>query len=169
MWLPRLHKPLIKHSLSAKNYKLVTLKQINGQPMRTLLIGCILLLPISILAQSSTDEIRKSIYFDGGSYYIDEQQIQELAHWLDSIPNLLDKYEIQLISHTDPIGGKRYNQWLSKMRSEAVYNLLLQKDIPEHIIHTKNWAFENPVYSNESYLGMAMNRRVDVILFPILF
>jgi outer membrane protein OmpA-like peptidoglycan-associated protein len=137
--------------------------------MRTILIGCILLLPISTLAQRVTDEIRKSIYFDGGSYYIDQEQIQELAHWLDSIPNLLDKYEIQLISHTDPIGGKRYNEWLSKMRGEAVYNLLLQKDIPERVIHTKNWAFENPVYSNESYLGMAMNRRVDVILFPILF
>ena len=121
------------------------------------------------LGVAQQDEIRKSIYFDGGSYYIDEYQATDLSRWLDSIPNLLDKYEIQLISHTDPIGGKRYNQWLSKMRSQAVFDILLQKDIPEKFIHTKDWAFENAVYSNDNYQGMVMNRRVDVILFPIVF
>ena len=115
------------------------------------------------------DEIRKSIYFDGGSYYIDEFQAADLAHWLDSIPNLLDKYEIQLISHTDPIGGKRYNEWLSKMRSEAVFQLVLSRDIPKKVIHVKDWGLENPVFGNDSYLGMMMNRRVDVILRPVVF
>jgi outer membrane protein OmpA-like peptidoglycan-associated protein len=124
---------------------------------------------ISSVAQKSTDEIRKSIYFDGGSYYIDDYQATDLSHWLDSIPNLLDKYEIQLISHTDPIGGRRYNEWLSKMRSQAVFDILIQKDIPEKFIHSKDWAFENAVYSNDNYQGMVMNRRVDVILFPIVF
>lgn len=115
------------------------------------------------------DEIRKSIYFDGGSYYIDEYQAADLAHWLDSIPNLLDKYEIQLISHTDPIGGKRYNQWLSRMRSEEVFQLLVQKDIPDKMIHIKDWGLDNPVYENTSFQGMVMNRRVDVILRPVVF
>ena len=115
------------------------------------------------------DEIRKSIYFDGGSYFIDEYQAGDLAHWLDSIPNLLDKYEIQLISHTDPIGGKRYNEWLSRMRSEAVYGILIKKDIPEKMIHIKDWGLDNPVYENDSWQGRIMNRRVDVILRPIVF
>jgi outer membrane protein OmpA-like peptidoglycan-associated protein len=121
----------------------------------------------SALAQQ--DEIRKSIYFDGGSYYIDEFQAADLAHWLDSIPNLLDKYEIQLISHTDPIGGKRYNQWLSRMRSEAVFQLIIMRDIPDRMVHVKDWGLENPVYNNTSYEGMMMNRRVDVILRPVVF
>lgn len=120
-------------------------------------------------AQVGTDEIRKSIFFDGGSYEIDEYQAVELSRWLDSIPNLLDKYEIQLISHTDPIGGKRYNEWLSKMRSQSVFQLLISKDIPEHIIHAKDWGLDNPVYSNDNYRGMILNRRVDVILHPIVF
>jgi outer membrane protein OmpA-like peptidoglycan-associated protein len=120
-------------------------------------------------AQVGTDEIRKSIFFDGGSYEIDEYQAIELSRWLDSIPNLLDKYEIQLISHTDPIGGKRYNEWLSKMRSQSVFQLLISKDIPEHIIHAKDWGLDNPVYSNDNYRGMILNRRVDVILHPIVF
>lgn len=124
--------------------------------------------PWSAIAQQK-EEIRKSIYFDGGSYFIDDYQSNDLTFWLDSIPNLLERFEVQLISHTDPIGGKEYNEWLSQMRSEAVYDLLLQVNIPESIIHRKDWGLENPVFSNDSYRGMRMNRRVDVILHPVVF
>ena len=133
-----------------------------------LLLLVVLLFPVWSFAQQK-DEIRKSIYFDGGSYYIDEDQTTELYHWLDSIPHLQEKFEIQLISHTDPIGGRAFNERLSKMRGEAVFQLLLEKNIPETIIHRKDWGLENPVYSNDSYQGMMMNRRVDVILHPVVF
>lgn len=137
--------------------------------MRVLLIIGFLLPALLLRAQQHEDEIRKSIFFGGGSYYIGDDQVSTLYHWLDSIPNLLDKYEIHLISHTDPIGGKEYNEWLSKMRSEAVQEILLEKDIPEHKISIKDWGMENPVYKNSSWQGMQMNRRVDVILYPIVF
>ncbi len=120
-------------------------------------------------AQAMQEELRKSIYFGGGSYYIDDEQTTGLFLWLDSIPKLTEKYQIQLISHTDPIGGRQYNEWLSQMRSESVYELLLQKSIPETIIYRKDWGLENPVYSNDNFRGMVMNRRVDVILHPIVF
>ena len=126
-------------------------------------------LSFTVLAQQQSDEIRKSIYFGGGSYNISEDQVNSLYQWLDSIPNLLEKYDVQLISHTDPIGGKEYNEWLSEMRSLAVEGVLLIKPIPEHKISIKDWGLENPVYSNSSYQGMEMNRRVDVILYPIIF
>jgi outer membrane protein OmpA-like peptidoglycan-associated protein len=115
------------------------------------------------------EELRKSIYFGGGSYEIDEDQMQMLSNWLDSIPNLLDKYQIQLISHTDPIGGREFNEWLSRMRSQSVYDLLLHKDIPDQFITVKDWGLDNPVYSNQHYRGMRMNRRVDVILYPLVY
>jgi outer membrane protein OmpA-like peptidoglycan-associated protein len=124
---------------------------------------------LSFCAVAQQDEIRKSIYFDGGSWYIDDVQATELMHWIDSIPNLLDKYQIQLISHTDPIGGKEYNEWLSEMRSGAVFQLLLDQNIPERIISIKDWGLENPVYQNDSWRGRIMNRRVDVIVHPIVF
>jgi outer membrane protein OmpA-like peptidoglycan-associated protein len=137
--------------------------------MRSLLLISFLCLSLIGKAQQQSDEIRKSIYFGGGSYYVMDEQITSLFQWLDSIPNLLDKYNIQLISHTDPIGGKEYNEWLSQMRSLAVEGILIQKPIPEHKISIKDWGLENPVYSNNSWQGMEMNRRVDVILYPIIF
>lgn len=136
--------------------------------MKSVLLYLIICSSIWATAQEK-DEIIKSIYFGGGSYEIDELQQKELSDWLDSIPNLLDKYEIELISHTDPIGGKRYNQWLSKMRSETVFTILIDKFIPEKMIHIKDWSFDNPVYSNQTFQGMVMNRRVDVIVRPVVF
>ena len=129
----------------------------------------VLLVCVVSAAFGQKDEVRKSIYFDGGSYFIDEYQAEDLSRWLDSIPNLLDKYEIQLISHTDPVGGLRYNQWLSRMRSESVFQLLLQRDIPGNKISIKDWGLENPVYDNASFAGRIMNRRVDVIVRPVVF
>lgn len=137
--------------------------------MRQVSLLILILFPFAGDAQQPVDEIRKSIFFGGGSYYIDHDQAQELYHWLDSIPNLLEKYDIHLISHTDPIGGKEYNEWLSKMRSAAVQELLIRKPVPEHKISIKDWGLENAVYRNDTYKGMKLNRRVDVILYPIIF
>src|SRR6185369_2925965 len=137
--------------------------------MRAIGFSVLFLLSCTTFAQTVTDELRMSIYFGGGSYYIDEGQVDELFHWLDSIPKLTEKYQIQLISHTDPIGGKQYNEWLSQMRSESVNELLLQKSIPQEIIYKKDWGLENPVYTNDNYQGMMMNRRVDVVLHPVVF
>lgn len=136
--------------------------------MKQLAVFFVLLLCATV-SFAQQDEIRKSIYFGGGSYYVDDEQAAKLFDWLDSIPNLLDKYDIHLISHTDPIGGREYNEWLSKMRSETVQQLLYQMAIPEHKISIKDWGLDNPVYSNSTYHGMEMNRRVDVILYPIVF
>jgi outer membrane protein OmpA-like peptidoglycan-associated protein len=137
--------------------------------MRVFLLMVVICMGSAVHAQVPSDEIRKSIYFGGGSYDIDDGQISTLLHWLDSIPNVLEKYQIHLISHTDPIGGKQYNEWLSKKRSEAVQNVLLYHQIPDHKITIKDWGLDNPVYSNDSWTGMQMNRRVDVILYPIVF
>ena len=120
----------------------------------------------TLLAQ---EEIRRSIWFDGGSYEVDEEQAGQLFRWLDSIPNLLQKYHIELISHTDPIGGRRYNQWLSRMRSRQVEGLLQQRSIPAELIRIRDWGFDMPVYSNQDHAGMRMNRRVDVIVRPMVF
>ena|SRR5690348_7029413 len=133
------------------------------------LVAFFVLLSCASISYAQQDEIRKSIYFGGGSYDVDDDQATQLFDWLDSIPNLLDKYDIHLISHTDPIGGREYNEWLSKMRSETVQQLLFRMAIPERKISIKDWGLDNPVYSNTTYHGMEMNRRVDVILYPIIF
>lgn len=108
-----------------------------------------------------------SIYFGGGSYYIDYQQVQELYNFLDQIPGIED-HEITVHSHTDDIGGLEYNEWLSRMRSEATIRRLIQKNIPKENISIQDFGELNPVYDNSTMEGKLKNRRVDVILKPLV-
>ncbi len=78
-------------------------------------------------------------------------------------------YEVILFSHTDPIGGKEYNEWLSMKRSQAVYDQLILMDIPEELIKIRDFGLTNPLYTNQTYNGRQLNRRVDVILWPVVF
>jgi len=130
--------------------------------IKIILFALSILTTCSVTAQIKDGSITKSIFFGGGSYYIDDEQTVDLGRWLDSIPNLLEKFQIQIISHTDNIGGWRYNKWLSEMRSQMVHGILIQKDI-------KDWGLENPVYTNDTHNGLRMNRRVDVVLHPVVF
>ncbi|MEQ9403508.1 MAG: OmpA family protein [Cyclobacteriaceae bacterium] len=112
--------------------------------------------------------ILKSIYFGGGSYYIDEVQVGELKHLVDSIPNLRE-YTITIHSHTDNIGGAAYNEWLSQMRSESVIQELLLSEFSLNQIQIKDFGQFNPVYDNSTWEGRFRNRRVDIIFWPIVF
>lgn len=113
-------------------------------------------------------EIVKSIYFGGGSYHVDQNQAQQLSDLVNSLNNL-EYYEINIIGHTDPIGGRQFNEYLSKMRSQSAINLLKTLDIPQEKIRFKDFAFEAPAYDNNTWEGRARNRRVDIQFKPIVF
>lgn len=124
---------------------------------------------VSNCAIGQIDSLRmKSIYFGGGSFYIDDYQIQELVDFINSEENL-DHFEVIIFSHTDNIGGKEYNEWLSQRRSQAVYNQLLAIPVPEEIIKIRDFGMENPLFTNRVRQGRQGNRRVDVILWPVVF
>ncbi|MCP9769974.1 OmpA family protein [Lacihabitans sp. LS3-19] len=113
-------------------------------------------------------EIVKSIYFGGGSYYVDKNQAQQLEDLVKSIKNL-EYYEINIMSHTDPVGGREFNEYLSRMRSQSAIDLLKKMDIPQEKIRYKDFAFDDPLYDNNTWEGRARNRRVDIQFKPIVF
>ncbi|MCO6481018.1 MAG: OmpA family protein [Phaeodactylibacter sp.] len=123
-----------------------------------------LLLPLA--AQEEAPYHIFSIYFGGGSYYIDGQQSEDLSRWLRQFPNLED-YEISVHSHTDDIGSKEYNAWLSRNRSEAAIRKLMDNGVLPEQISVEDFGELNPVYDNSTWEGKLKNRRVDIILKPI--
>jgi len=134
--------------------------------MKKLVVG--LLLIICTPLHSQEHEIIRSIYFGGGSYYITDTQRSEIHHFLDSLP-YLENYQISISSHTDNIGGVEYNQWLSQMRSEAVLQQLVDKQIPREKVLIRNNGLHNPYFDNKTYIGRLSNRRVDIIFTPPVF
>lgn len=139
--------------------------------MRLFMVSALLLISLSEgqAQEISPDSvIIKSVFFGGGSYVIDYEQIQEIKALLDKIPNL-ENYQISITSHTDNIGGKAYNEWLSEMRSESVIEELIRNQVPEERIFHKEFGQENPLYDNRTWQGRRLNRRVDIIFSPLLF
>ncbi len=123
---------------------------------------------ISFCFGQSKNDIIKSIYFGGGSNYIDAEQAVELKELIKSIKNL-EYYEINIMSHTDNIGSKEYNQYLSQMRSKAVIDLLRKFDIPQERIKFNDFGLEKPTFDNNTWEGRMANRRVDIQFNPIVF
>ncbi|MEP5611952.1 MAG: OmpA family protein [Cyclobacteriaceae bacterium] len=140
--------------------------------MRYLTITFFLCISLFASAQNEAFEetgyVLKSIYFLGGSYFVDDAQISELNHLIDSIPNMRD-FTVTIHSHTDNIGGAAYNEWLSQMRSEAVIQELLLSEFSMNQIEIKDFGQFNPVFDNSTWEGRFKNRRVDIIFWPIVF
>ena len=108
-----------------------------------------------------------SIYFGGGSYYIDFEQADKLEDLINSIDDFRE-YEIELHGHTDNIGSVQFNQYLSEMRCKAVFFELMRMEINPEIITVHEYGELRPVYSNQTFNGKLNNRRVDVIIRKIL-
>ena len=120
------------------------------------------------LAQTKGEPVYiQSIYFGGGDYRIDEEQLLDLQEFIESIPNI-EEYEISVHGHTDDIGGIEYNQWLSEMRSEMVVRQLILKNIPRETVGIKDFGELNPIYDNNTWEGKLKNRRADVVFKKIV-
>jgi len=129
----------------------------------------------SAWSQDQTEEVPKetevrikSIYFGGGSHYVDYEQLTELRNFLKKLGDI-NRYIISIHSHTDNIGGAEYNEWLSQMRSESVIFHLVNENVPPNNIHIRDFGQFNPVFDNQDWLGRRKNRRVDIIFEPITF
>ena len=109
-----------------------------------------------------------SIFFGGGSYYIDGGQAVKLKDFLDGLGKL-EGYEVEVHGHTDDIGNRAYNLRLSDFRARAVKALLLNYPIPEELIDMLPLGEDAPSFNNETWEGKLSNRRVDVIFKRILF
>jgi Outer membrane protein and related peptidoglycan-associated (lipo)proteins len=132
--------------------------------MKNSLVFCLLLFhTLAICQEAEPLHHIKSVYFGGGNYYIDAQQQQEIKEFLESIPDL-EGYDISVHSHTDNIGSKEYNAWLSEMRSEAAIREIMKLSIDRETISIEDFGELNPVYDNSTLAGRLRNRRVDIIL-----
>jgi len=70
--------------------------------------------------------------------------------------------DIDVIGHTDSDGTEEYNQALSERRARSVADYLISEGVDPSIIDVSGQGELNPVASNATREGRALNRRVDV-------
>ena len=84
---------------------------------------------------------------------------------LDSVAKVLMKFDKSAISvdgFTDSTGSFEYNQMLSERRAQAVSNYLMQVGVDRMRIATRGFGERNPIASNDTPAGRAVNRRVEI-------
>jgi len=89
---------------------------------------------------------------------------------MDSVVLVVQEFEKTIIvsaGHTDSQGSDSSNQSLSERRAKAVADYLLQKGVAAARIETIGFGEMQPVGDNGTSAGRALNRRVEISLFPI--
>ncbi|MGH9470837.1 MAG: OmpA family protein [Terriglobia bacterium] len=72
--------------------------------------------------------------------------------------------KIEVDGYTDNTGSEETNQELSEKRADAVETFLVQQGVPESSITAHGMGESNPVAPNDTAMGRAMNRRVEIVI-----
>lgn len=104
------------------------------------------------------------ILFDYNSSAIKEQNTIVIDRVVKRIRELPEA-KVTVVGQTDIIGKEDYNVLLSQRRAEAVYQTVIDSDIPasERIIFSGNGPY-NPPYDNATPEGRSFNRTVTITL-----
>ena len=79
-------------------------------------------------------------------------------------PELSEAYAGIIIGHTDSTGNADYNMGLSKRRAQAVADYLIGTGVDAGKLRIVGRGMNDPIASNETEDGRALNRRVDIIV-----
>lgn len=86
---------------------------------------------------------------------------------LNGVAEVLNEYsESSLVvsGHTDSVGAANSNMTLSERRAESVRDYLIQKGVKSGRITTKGYGELRPISNNDSAIGRANNRRVEIAI-----
>jgi chemotaxis protein MotB len=115
--------------------------------------------------------LQENLLFPSGSAVVNPKGKEALAKLADVL-NVNPDITVDIEGHTDsiPIRGKYQDNWdLSLARAASIVRILTidYKVAPERVIASGHSQYE-PVQSNSTSEGRALNRRTDIILSPKL-
>lgn len=128
---------------------------------------------MQITSQYVSLTLNGSILYDSGKAEIKA----EAADFMDKLGDVLMKYGDNLVEirgYTDTIpvkaGGKYAdNMELSQARAYSVYKYLVkQKDMSEDMMECSGRGEQDPVATNDTAEGRALNRRVEIRIYSVI-
>lgn len=107
--------------------------------------------------------ILKNIFFDSGSATLKAASMPEIEALADMLKTNATIH-IQILGHTDDVGEASVNQVLSLNRAKAVYEELIGLGIDPARLSFEGKGESEPITSNDSEAGRAINRRTEFII-----
>lgn len=95
---------------------------------------------------------------------------QDFYPVLDSVAQVLYKFvdtRLQVVGHTDSTGARDYNYNLSNRRATSVSNYLASRGVDQGRLINQGMGPDQPIASNDTESGRAMNRRVELQIVAI--
>ncbi|MBY8976335.1 OmpA family protein [Rhodobacteraceae bacterium NNCM2] len=121
-------------------------------------------LPLSgeaCLAQMNRIIAEQPVEFATGEAQIEEASNKMLDRLAETFSRC-DQISISIAGFTDSQGAEDYNQRLSQSRAEAVMDALIARGVHHARLTAKGMGEADPVASNETPEGRAMNRRIEI-------
>ena len=107
-----------------------------------------------------------NITFTSGGYTMNDNFFEVM----DSVVLVVQEFDKTIIvsaGHTDSLGSDSSNKLLSQRRALAVARYLQQKGVVDARLETIGFGEKQPLATNGNSEGRALNRRVEISLFPI--
>ncbi|MEI7942861.1 MAG: OmpA family protein [Candidatus Riflemargulisbacteria bacterium] len=115
----------------------------------------------SFKKNGKVEKLDMKINFDSGSSTVKEEyllSLQDYAEFLIEHPSV----KLLIKGYTDNIGAEEVNKQLSQLRAEAVATVLSKNfNISKDRITAEGFGEADPVASNDTAEGRAMNRRIE--------
>ena len=123
------------------------------------------------IVRMGNDALRVGVASDY-SFAVDSSKLTPQAkQTFAQIASVLKDYNktiIHIVGFTDSTGTAQYNQKLSVRRARAVADYLISQGVPAGRIRIEGRGETQPVASNATAAGRARNRRVDVVIKPLV-
>jgi len=111
--------------------------------------------------QTGLTSILRNVYFDFDKATFKQETYNELNK-LERMMQQNANMKVEIAGHTDAVGTKNYNMFLSRKRAEAVKDFLTKKGIDSRRIKAVGYGNTKPLASNDDEQeGRELNRRVE--------
>ena len=102
------------------------------------------------------------IHFETGKTAI-QQESQSLLDDIAAVMKQFPDWRLEIVGHTDAAGDPAQNEALSRARADAVVAALVQRGIEAGRLEPQGMGEAQPVASNDTPEGRALNRRVELV------
>ncbi|MCE1228823.1 MAG: OmpA family protein [Firmicutes bacterium] len=103
-----------------------------------------------------------TLHFANGKALLDAQAISAIQKSAEELKRVPGDYSLTVSGYTSSVGGRAFNQALSKRRADAVAKVLVDSGIASSKITTVGKGPDNPIGDNKTKEGQAKNRRVEI-------
>lgn len=107
-------------------------------------------------------KLKDTVKFETGSSQVSsnsQQWLSMMGSYLASEPSI----DIVIDGHADSTGVANFNDRLSMNRAKAVKNTLVKNNVAMDSIFTRGYGEYVPACTNQTKVGKACNRRVEVL------